>query len=344
MDIIGCLPIYMETMELEMSKLFNLKEWLTLEDAAKHLSISFGEDVSIADVLRLGLDEHLRLSVSFVNHAKARYGKVITVDEVVYREPIIDLFPELKGITIADSLNLGDERYLRLDDETQTITGVWDLAMVGAECLDLEHMYQLITDGPRVTLECMDGAFVEGEDGSIWQLQDRFDDILEHHEGTQANFEKIKDFIANNDVGEEESKKLVLKHKKERMKYLLDKKAPHYYPAGSLPEDSALVVRTEALREFERYLSEKSSEQKQDNFMPESEKSSLLKLVLGMAVASYGYDPKEKRNSASGDNSGSIADSLAAIGLNIDSDTVRKYLKEAKELYADKDIQVPSRE
>ena len=49
-----------------LKKLFNLKPWLTLPDAARHLSISFGEDVSEADVLRLGLDRHLTFSVNFV--------------------------------------------------------------------------------------------------------------------------------------------------------------------------------------------------------------------------------------------------------------------------------------
>jgi hypothetical protein len=64
-----------------MGKLFNLKEWLTVADAARHLSIAFGEDVTEADVLRLALDGRLRLSVYFVNHVKARCGNVVTWDE-----------------------------------------------------------------------------------------------------------------------------------------------------------------------------------------------------------------------------------------------------------------------
>lgn len=61
-----------------MSKLFKLKEWLTVPDAARHLSIAFGEEVSEPDVLRLALDGHLKLSVNFVNHARARRGKVVS--------------------------------------------------------------------------------------------------------------------------------------------------------------------------------------------------------------------------------------------------------------------------
>ena len=44
-----------------------LKEWLTVPDAAKRLSVIFGEEVTEADVLRLALDGHLKLSIYFVN-------------------------------------------------------------------------------------------------------------------------------------------------------------------------------------------------------------------------------------------------------------------------------------
>ena len=43
-----------------MGKLFNLKAWLTIADAARHLTIVFGEEVTEADVLRLALDRRLR--------------------------------------------------------------------------------------------------------------------------------------------------------------------------------------------------------------------------------------------------------------------------------------------
>ena len=58
-----------------MKKLLKLKEWLAVSDAAKHLSILFGEEVVEADVLRLALDGHLTLSVLFVNGASARCGR-----------------------------------------------------------------------------------------------------------------------------------------------------------------------------------------------------------------------------------------------------------------------------
>ena len=64
------------------SKLFKLKKWLTIPETAKHLSIMFGEEVQEVDVLRLGLDRHLKLSVNFGNHGHAKRGdKFLPFDE-----------------------------------------------------------------------------------------------------------------------------------------------------------------------------------------------------------------------------------------------------------------------
>ncbi|MEJ6005772.1 hypothetical protein WG899_09455 [Paucibacter sp. AS339] len=56
------------------------------------------------------------------------------------------------------------------------------------------------------------------------------------------------------------------------------------------------------------------------------ERNTLLRLVAGMAIDSYGFDPKAARSSTARQ----IAEDLARHGINIDEDTVRNYLKEAK--------------
>jgi len=55
------------------------------------------------------------------------------------------------------------------------------------------------------------------------------------------------------------------------------------------------------------------------------ERSSLLKMVIAMAVTKYGYDPKASRNPAAKD----IADEIHARGMRLDEDTCRKRLREA---------------
>ncbi|MER8460323.1 hypothetical protein NKH24_30380 [Mesorhizobium sp. M1300] len=58
------------------------------------------------------------------------------------------------------------------------------------------------------------------------------------------------------------------------------------------------------------------------------ERESLLKLVIGMAIKGYSFDPKNGRTTTAKEISGD----LALIGMAMDEDTVRKYLAEAKQL------------
>ncbi len=58
------------------------------------------------------------------------------------------------------------------------------------------------------------------------------------------------------------------------------------------------------------------------------ERDSLLKLSIGMAIGGYRYDPYQTRNAATRE----IRDDLQALGLGMDDDTIRKYLKQGGEL------------
>jgi len=63
--------------------------------------------------------------------------------------------------------------------------------------------------------------------------------------------------------------------------------------------------------------------------LSETERTSMLKIILGMAVSKYGYQGDASRNTATGENSASIASDLEKIGLDLDPDTIRRYLNEA---------------
>lgn len=58
------------------------------------------------------------------------------------------------------------------------------------------------------------------------------------------------------------------------------------------------------------------------------EKDTLLKLVIGMAVSGYAYDPKAKKNLATAE----IAQDLKKLGIPLNQDTVKKWLKEGAEI------------
>jgi hypothetical protein len=66
--------------------------------------------------------------------------------------------------------------------------------------------------------------------------------------------------------------------------------------------------------------------------LSETERNTMLKLIIGMAIDAYGYAPEKTRNNVTGENNGSIKAALDKRGISIDADTIRKYLTEAKAL------------
>lgn len=106
-----------------------------------------------------------------------------------------------------------------------------------------------------------------------------------------------------------------------------------FYPTNSLPQNSVLVVRTDALREFEQLIADNSVTQTNPNKsdLSETERNTMLKLIIGMAIDAYGYNPDSTRNSLTGNKNG-LSAKLELHGINITDDTIRKYLFEAKKI------------
>lgn len=67
----------------------------------------------------------------------------------------------------------------------------------------------------------------------------------------------------------------------------------------------------------------------------EKERPQILQLILGMAIDCYGYMPGGSKNRATGNKKGSIRLALQNVGLDVDEDTIRKYLNEACEMFPD---------
>lgn len=60
-----------------MSKIFSLREWFYLDDACKHISARFNEQVSLADLLALALDGSIVLSVRFEGSVPVRRARFV---------------------------------------------------------------------------------------------------------------------------------------------------------------------------------------------------------------------------------------------------------------------------
>jgi hypothetical protein len=298
-----------------MSKLLKLKEWLTVADAAKSLTISAGEVVTEADIFRLALDGHLTLSVYFVNYATARAGKIVSYEETKWSliKPIFEIeLPEFDEKTVcrrADppgllklyqdapealasgyipvmaSLCIDEDRYINLDDDVTTLKGVWDLPMWGAEGLDVEHEFQSLTGGPEVTLQNLEGAFVQGAENVICQLQENYDDN-EFQPGSRAQLEKIKLKIFEDGIEADVAAKMLAHHQERRKKFIETRegrpRSERYHPAGALPSDSVFVVRTSALRELEQSLD--SGDEKQEKPLHPSERKSVAQIIAALAA------------------------------------------------------------
>ena len=58
------------------------------------------------------------------------------------------------------------------------------------------------------------------------------------------------------------------------------------------------------------------------------ERTSVLKLIIGMAVRGYLYEPNAARNTATAE----IQSDLENLGIPLDRDTILKWLREASEL------------
>lgn len=151
--------------------------------------------------------------------------------------------------------------------------------------------------------------------------------------------EKTDENLATNNIEEQEAQALLDMREQLRKEYLEAKPSKNllegFSPSPGLPEDSVLVVRTEALRDFENSLSRTEESRKKTDSLPESERNSLLKLVYGLAHSTYDLDPGTKRQKATGENRGSIHAELSRLGLNLDADTIRKFIKEAEERFGD---------
>lgn len=220
-----------------MRKLENFKDWLTIEDAAKRLSVSAGEDISEAEILRLGLDRHLTLSVYFVNPVTADLTDIDLLrknqfeyeespDDIAAREALLD--------RVMDEFQATDQppddwlqpifRVVYKDgpQNPHTLEGLWDLPMLGQEAFDIKREYQRLTGGIEANQTHIGGRLVKKHDEP-----EVFEIFQWHSEGEYC------------------------------------------YPASCLLDDGMFVVRTAVLQEFEARLlcSEQSADGKKSSHL-----------------------------------------------------------------------------
>tara|TARA_R110002126_G_scaffold213048_4_gene359588 strand:+ start:9470 stop:10495 length:1026 start_codon:yes stop_codon:yes gene_type:complete len=114
---------------------------------------------------------------------------------------------------------------------------------------------------------------------------------------------------------------------------LADERNSEQSKAISIYDDAALQASERAnaaLAEKDKRIAELElqADSNTNQSAANRERQSLLRLVIGMAIKGYAYDPRATRTKTSQE----ITNDLQLLGLTLDVDTVRKYLNEAKEL------------
>lgn len=77
-------------------------------------------------------------------------------------------------------------------------------------------------------------------------------------------------------------------------------------------------------------IAEPSSEGIPKDELPNTVRNTLLKIIIGMAIDGYKYDPDDNKNSLTGSKKDSFSDKFNKLGIQISDETIRKYLKEAE--------------
>lgn len=149
---------------------------------------------------------------------------------------------------------------------------------------------------------------------------------------------QVADWKSLFDQQQEAFSKLSASLAEEREKYLRamkeNSKFQEEYSAKANGTIAGYQTLVESLKAKNKEISEALDRLQKDEAnsgkreMGTRERESLLKLVIGMAMGGYGFNPTMARNSATAD----IETDLTTRGIPLDSDTIRKYLNEAKAL------------
>lgn len=267
-----------------MRKLYKLKKWYSIEDAAKRLSITLGEPVEIQDVRQLMGDGHMAAYWN-ISHRPAREVAPATM---LHSEgdDLFDLTKSLGGLPESCTVYATE----RLEPQGPRVELIEGLFKIDSETVGAARQWlKALAEGKDSDYISLDGSILIGEDGKQWQL-------MEHY----THNEYAKNFVPKKPWGNPEN----------------------FYPTFDLPDDLEVVISKAELENFEAQFTEAPEVEKP---VSTSERNSLLKIVLGMAMAGYSYDPAATRSPVTKE----IETDLTTRGMRVTDDTIRAYLKEA---------------
>ncbi len=279
-----------------MSKLFKLKEWLTLDEAANHLSSAFGEPVTVADIYRLALDNYIILSANFINLAGAKKVELIKATDLKYRIVIpkgIKDFPEDKCFRVPFNAKypISKEYWLKSKEpKLFMIKGLWDLPLIGDEKLTIEQLYQQKTSGLSIKEEPIKGVFVQRGNSYFQLYNNEYENEDELNYTSECNLNEPS---------------------------FSRPKTDHSYPMSLLSkQNTVLVIRMKEVTRFIQSLEEQPLEEKP---LHDKERTTLL-VLLGSILNKANFNLNERGIS------GKIKRATESNNPPISEETVRKLI------------------
>ncbi len=283
-----------------MRKLYKLKNWYSLEDAAKRLTVTLEEDFSVNELLRMVIEGHVPLSW-YMRHIPARemapYTKIWNWDKASQvLKKISGIIEEHEPDKFQVSPSLAAQ-----SKEVDYLNGIYrlDLEMSGAI---KDWILSLVTNtgGKLIGL---DGYFVRDSEGSLWQVLEQFSRKEQNVEREACNLPPLPIDLSKSPFHQD-----------------------NYYPSDGCPDVEDLGITRHDLEAFEASLIDAPSQK--ERLLKTNERNTLYKLIIGMAVENYRYNPNLLKSSAVTN----IASALQRANVPLSDDTIRNKLREAAEL------------
>lgn len=267
-----------------MKKIYKLKQWYSLEDAAKRLTQTLSEKIDTLDVLGLAIEGHIQL------HWYLRHVSAI---EVEFTTKEIPSFKSLNSDASEDQESFFVNGFYPVNPNGKVsyLNGAHIILL--EICGALSDYLRSHLTGTGGELISIDGFYIRDEEGKIWNIVERFD---------EAHIKSMKK-KKSSDFGDYYNSK-------------------HYFPSGEWPDFSELGFTKTELEKFENKLNNRATKE-----INTKERTTLLKIIIGMAKDGYGYEPTATRSPLPKELEG-ILDNL---GIPVSDDTIRKWLKEASE-------------
>ncbi|WP_374441459.1 hypothetical protein [Pseudomonas panipatensis] len=225
-----------------MSKLLELMPWLTLENAALRLSktAGSGEEWKASDLVRLAIDNHIRISAYL---PEPLHGQRVEANTQVEDSQNV--------IVLGDGIG-----------DVERLHGAWDIAPYGAGYRVLEGIYRALEGLPpsQSRMPSREGIYLHDPEQSTFYRALRLDlnftfarEESSDEKGVSTPISRLsivaKGGGTDTSLAQEVAK--VLSDGLAGLDPVIEKRTHNFYLADRLPDDSILVIRTDEIAAFE---------------------------------------------------------------------------------------------